>query len=119
MSQALKQAGMKPADLAVAIGVSRATVSQWVNGPTKKLEGEHLTRAARALGVDAHWLATGEQRPGAANLDITGLMHAYSLAEHQFMQKYRALTDDDKSRALYIIDALLKRERIEAIEREK
>lgn len=51
---------MNASELARKANVSRATVSLWLNGQTQQLEGENLTRAASALGVDAHWLATGE-----------------------------------------------------------
>lgn len=48
-------------DLAARVGVSRASVSDWFTGATQTIEGPHLTKAAEALGVDAHWLATGQQ----------------------------------------------------------
>lgn len=63
IKQALDTCNMKPAALAKKAKVSRATVSLWVNGPTQRIEGENLTRAAAALGVNAHWLATGEGQP--------------------------------------------------------
>ncbi len=58
---ALQIAGLKPADLARAAQVSRATVTLWMNGTTQSIDGENLTRAAGALGVSPHWLATGEE----------------------------------------------------------
>lgn len=48
-------------DLADRVGISRASVSDWFTGKTQNIEGPNLTKAAAALGVDAHWLATGEQ----------------------------------------------------------
>lgn len=53
------------AALARACGVSRPSVSEWVNGPTKTLRGDNLINAAICLGVAAQWLAdgTGPMRP--------------------------------------------------------
>lgn len=53
-------AGIKPADLARRSHVTRGTVSLWMSGATKSIEGENLTRAAEVLAVSPHWLATGE-----------------------------------------------------------
>lgn len=61
IGQALKDSTLKnPSALAKKAKVSRATVSLWINGPTQSIDGENLTRVASALGVNAHWLATGE-----------------------------------------------------------
>lgn len=68
MRKALDESKMNASELARKTNVSRATVSLWLNGQTQQLEGENLTRAASALEVDAHWLATGE---GAAQSSIT------------------------------------------------
>lgn len=60
LKQALKRAEMKPAELARRARISRGAVSLWMKGVTKSIEGENLTRAAAALDVNPHWLATGE-----------------------------------------------------------
>lgn len=61
IQDALRESSLKNATaLAKKAGVSRATVTLWKNGPTQTIEGDNLTRAAAALGVNAHWLATGE-----------------------------------------------------------
>lgn len=56
---ALAHSGLKKIDLAKACGITRAAVGFWFSGQTQALEGANLTNAARALGVSAHWLATG------------------------------------------------------------
>lgn len=48
------------AGLARACGISRASVNAWVNGKTDSIDGKFLTTAAAYLGVQAHWLSTGE-----------------------------------------------------------
>lgn len=50
----------KAADLARACGVKAASVSDWMSGKTKKLEGANLLMAAEFLDVEPWWLATGE-----------------------------------------------------------
>lgn len=60
LSDTLRAVGMTRAALARAAGVSRATVTLWMDGTTRSIHGENLTRAAAALRVSAHWLATGE-----------------------------------------------------------
>lgn len=56
---AIDQAGIKKTELARACGVTRGAVSQWFNGGTLSLEGSNLTNAAKATGINPHWLATG------------------------------------------------------------
>ena len=48
ITAAMAYAEMKPAELARAIGVSRAIVSQWQSGLVKKLAAENLLNIA-------HW----------------------------------------------------------------
>lgn len=47
------------ADLARACGVKGASVSEWINGPTKSLRGPNAIKAAKRLGVSVEWLSTG------------------------------------------------------------
>lgn len=46
-------------ELATAAGVKPPTAHNWGSGKTKAIKGEPLLRAAAALGVNPHWLATG------------------------------------------------------------
>lgn len=48
------------AELARAVGVSNGAVGQWFSGETEFIRPIYLFRAARALGVEAEWLGTGE-----------------------------------------------------------
>lgn len=56
--------------LADRIGITHAALTQAMNGQTKALKAENTARAARVLGVDHYWLATGEGdlRPDMGNL---------------------------------------------------
>lgn len=45
--------------LAEACGIKAPSVSDWLSGKTKTIEGRNLLAAAKRLGVEAEWLATG------------------------------------------------------------
>src|SRR5690606_39658713 len=59
----------RPADLARACGVRPPSVSDWLSGKTKKMEGANLLAAAEFLDVSYWWLATGKgpMRPNDAD----------------------------------------------------
>lgn len=66
INAAMKDAGVKPGQLAKACGVSAAAVTKWRAGG--KLSADNLSAAARALGVREEWLRTGRlprERDGA------------------------------------------------------
>jgi hypothetical protein len=50
----------KKAALAKHCGVKAPSVSDWISGETKTLEGDNLLRAADFLGVNPKWLASGK-----------------------------------------------------------
>ncbi|EEY78935.1 peptidase S24-like protein [Acinetobacter calcoaceticus RUH2202] len=54
---------IKGVDLARAVGVKPPSVSDWLSGKSKKMEGENLLKAAKYLKVSAAWLATGVGEP--------------------------------------------------------
>lgn len=60
LSLAMKHREVKAIQLAQAIGVSGPSVSDWITGKSKSIEGKNLIRAARFLGVSPEWLALGE-----------------------------------------------------------
>jgi phage repressor protein C with HTH and peptisase S24 domain len=67
LSWALKRAGKNASDLARALDISRNAVSQWKNaknGPSQ----DSLSRAAKFLRVNVHWLSTGEGQAELAGL---------------------------------------------------
>lgn len=55
-----KKKGANQADLARACHVSRATVTDWLNGTIKELKSDSLLRAAKFLEVRPEWLLWGE-----------------------------------------------------------
>lgn len=58
MNRALSYAGMHIEQMADELGVSRSTISRWVNdkGPVKKI---YLNQWALRCGVPLEWLETG------------------------------------------------------------
>lgn len=58
----VQQKKLKNTDMADYCKVSKASIGQWFNGPTKNLDGANLTLAAEFLGVNHKWLS-GENAP--------------------------------------------------------
>lgn len=54
---------IKGVDLARAVGVKPPSVSDWLSGKSKTMEGENLLKASKFLGVNANWLASGNGSP--------------------------------------------------------
>ena len=54
-----KELGLTQGDLARAVGISQAAVSQWENGETKNLRVDHLFAIADVLQVHPRWLGVG------------------------------------------------------------
>lgn len=59
LKAAMQEAGVSQAELARACGVKPPSIHGWLSGKSKFLRGENLLSAARALGVEQQWLATG------------------------------------------------------------
>lgn len=57
---AAEEKKISQAGLARACGISRPSVNAWFSGTTQSIDGKYLTTAAEFLGVNPHWLATGE-----------------------------------------------------------
>jgi SOS-response transcriptional repressor LexA len=58
--EAREAAGLGKSELAKQVGVSPSAVTQWESDDTKTMEARNLLKAARAMGVDPDWLATGK-----------------------------------------------------------
>lgn len=54
---------IKGVELARAVGVRPPSVSDWLSGKSKNMEGPNLIRAAQFLKVNSKWLATGIGKP--------------------------------------------------------
>lgn len=60
IKQVVEESGLSKTEIARRCGVSRASVSQWVNGDTKSPTAEKIFLLAKATGVSAKWLTTGK-----------------------------------------------------------
>lgn len=60
LEEALKESKITKTAIWKACGLSSGAVSQWFSGATQKIEGENLLNAARVLGVNPEWLASGK-----------------------------------------------------------
>jgi len=105
LKAAIKNAGLKPIELARRAGISRATVSLWLNGQTKNIAGDNLVRVARVLGVQPSDL-TGDTEFHVREIAAPYAIHATD--ENKLISRYRMLNEVDKERALAMIDILLK-----------
>jgi len=66
MAQAMALAKASTADLAKAMGVSYQAVKKVLDGKTAMLTAENNRKAAKFMGVDSGWLASGEGAPRPA-----------------------------------------------------
>lgn len=64
---------IKGVDLARAVGVKPPSVSDWLSGKSKTMEGENLIKASKFLGVSASWLASGTGQPTTGKSDNAAL----------------------------------------------
>lgn len=72
---------IKGVDLARAVGVKPPSVSDWLSGKSKTMEGENLLRAAKFLNVNPVWLATGNGEIKSNQKDNIYLKNGSSLSE--------------------------------------
>lgn len=61
LQEAMTHAKVTLKDLQAHLGVSYQAMKKVADGKTKSLSAGHNSHAARFLGVNAHWLATGEE----------------------------------------------------------
>ena len=54
---------IKGVELARAVGVKPPSVSDWLSGKSKNMDGPNLVRAAKFLKVNSTWLGTGAGQP--------------------------------------------------------
>ncbi len=78
---------IKGVDLARAVGVKPPSVSDWLSGKSKTMEGENLLRASKFLKVNPTWLASGTGDiqetviPKFKQLDIEEFKKKYNISE--------------------------------------
>lgn len=103
LAERLKHAMMGPpkvtqAALARACMVSPPSVSDWISGKTKSLDGVNLLRAASFLNVRPRWLAEGR---GPMKPD-----NPYRSAEVLRVAEPAAASSQERQRALALLNAV-------------
>lgn len=66
----LEVKGRTQVDLAREIGLTQASISNWMTGHSRKPNAPSLVKLAEALGANAQWIVSGEGEPFGA-LTIT------------------------------------------------
>lgn len=56
----IEESPFRAAEIARQVGVSRASVSLWMSGGTKKIDADNLIKLCDILGVNLKWLQTGK-----------------------------------------------------------
>lgn len=92
-----EQPGKTQIGLAKACGISAASVSDWVTGKTKSIQGENLIPASTYLNVDPHWLATGKgkKRRILESSDLAPAEKPRSEIKRMLVQIIDSLSDKD------------------------
>lgn len=81
---------IKGVDLARAVGVKPPSVSDWLSGKSKTMEGENLLRASKFLKVNPTWLASG-----TGDIQETVIPKFNQLDIEEFKKKYNISESDE------------------------
>lgn len=106
LQAAMRAAGKNPEDrgtatwLAQRLEVTYQAARKAISGETKMLTAENNVRAARALGVDSEWLATGD---GSMLQPVTKLTEA----EVELISNCRRLDPERLEKVVFLAEALL------------
>jgi len=123
LNQALQRAGKSRADLAKELEVSVQAVGQVITGGrngTQTFTAGNSVKAARFLGVDALWLATGEGEPtidayrdwplSVPYSQFVQLPTAFHAVVEQFAKTHLVGTQTPRSKASVLPQNVTKRE---------
>lgn len=84
--------------LARQVGVTRAAAYKWMNNPNAGIDGENLSKAAKALQVSSDWLATGRGEMKISSMPEGVYVTADSLEE--LVKQIKAKGHDDVMRVI-------------------
>lgn len=80
-----KKHGLTQQKLGELVGVSKASISQWESGEHSP-SGDNLAVLSKALGVSAHWLATGKGSPESSNVEFVKLVQELRIPIISYVQ---------------------------------
>ena len=100
IKQRLSDLGKSQADLAKYCKVQPPSVSKWLNGGTKTLQGQNLLRASEFLECDPDWLASGKgfwaaaSNPLPIHSDITDSPFTVKMLGDEVLSRFIISTSD-------------------------
>ncbi|MGL6529360.1 helix-turn-helix domain-containing protein [Aeromonas hydrophila] len=107
-----KKHGLTQQKLGELVGVNKASISQWEQGEYAP-SGDNLVALAKALGVSAHWLATGKGSPDPSVVLIdeahqaAGVGNSHDVSERDVSEYVNKLFDEwAKSKNLIAMSAV-------------
>jgi transcriptional regulator with XRE-family HTH domain len=68
-AEAAKARGYSVAQIALACGISKQAVYQWLDGSTKSIDGANLAELASMSALEPMWIAKGKGRKTSALTD--------------------------------------------------
>ena len=95
-----KALGIKQADLAKAVGVTRTTVSRWESGDIEHIPFPTLVRVGEVLNVISRWLALGDVPPGRAYYPTP--------EEMTLLLAFASLSEGDQDKVMSLVNSLAK-----------
>lgn len=105
----MDRAGLKQAELSRRVGVSRATVSSWMNGTIKTISHEHLVTLGKVFGVDPEYISGGKQVTRINREGIDAENHAE--LDQRLCDTVGKLLDDQKEELIEIAEGMVSKNR--------
>lgn len=97
-----KQTHMNNETIAKHIGVSKSTVGRWINGDTKNMRKETLSRLSELMGIDI--METISQDAFTHKKPILGTVKAgYNLFADENLEGYLSVSDEDHKKGDYFL----------------
>ena len=96
ISTRLKNLGKKQADICHEIGITKAAMSNYVNG-NRVPDTTTSVRLAKALNVSIEWLLTGEENSNTLNqIEIRPEIDEKTQLENLLLQNFRDMSEDQQ-----------------------
>jgi len=94
---AAERDGLTQADLARRVGVTRATVNDWLKGRAVSIKPPHLFALADALGIEPRWLATGQGPRECTRM---------SAEQRRLIEEFHALSETERAAVRVLVHQL-------------
>lgn len=128
LKQARESCGLNKTEFARLVKVSNATVTDWeksaADGGIKEIAGPNLTKIARALDIDPHWLIDGGNRepepvPSRPHVE-SPLADSFRLeietaAELRLLSVYRLANSDGRAAIDAVVEQIRRRLDVDSV----